>query len=155
MMHPRRMNVWDTCSLASTMLKIILIACGGAIGSVLRYGLAGLTHRLLNNSDKAAGAAIFPWGTLAVNLLGCFAIGALWELCEEFNVAPHLRAFIFVGVLGGFTTFSTFGFESRNLLRDGEFWLTAGNVLLSVGIGIVMVYLGAASSKGIMGMVRQ
>ncbi len=96
------------------MQKLFLVGCGGFVGSVARYVIAGLVQRL-------TGSFTFPYGTLAVNLLGCFAIGALSGLFESRGVfSEPTRLFLLVGMLGGFTTFSTFVVETFSLLRDGE-----------------------------------
>jgi CrcB protein len=114
---------------------IALVAVGGALGSVLRHLLGGLV-------PQRAGA-IFPWGTLAVNLAGCFAIGLVSELAESRGAMdPGTRALLMVGLLGGFTTFSAFGNETLNLLRDGERLLAGFNVLANVVIGLAAVWLG-------------
>jgi CrcB protein len=114
---------------------IALVAVGGALGSVLRHLLGGLV-------PQRAGA-IFPWGTLAVNLAGCFAIGLVSELAESRGAMdPGTRALLVVGLLGGFTTFSAFGNETLNLLRDGERLLAGFNVCANVVIGLAAVWLG-------------
>lgn len=117
------------------MLKWLLIAAGGAIGSILRYAVQGWVQRLTSGS--------FPTGTLAVNVLGCFLLGLL----SGYFAGPQLvreeyRIGLTVGILGGFTTFSTFGLESFNLANDGEFRLALVNALLSCGAGFAAVWLG-------------
>jgi fluoride exporter len=103
------------------MLQIILLlGAGGALGAVLRYALAGLAHGVLGET--------FPWGTLLVNVLGCFVIGLLWAAFEASTFSPELRIFVFAGVLGSFTTFSTFGVETFHLFRDGQIGLALVNV---------------------------
>lgn len=121
------------------MTKFILLAAGGAIGTLLRYSLSGLTYRWMEG--------IFPWGTLVVNLAGSFAIGLLWGFFEIENMSPGMRNFIFAGILGGFTTFSTFGLESFNLLRDGETRLAISNILVSNIAGIALVFAGFYISR--------
>lgn len=119
-----------------SIYSIIFVALGGALGSVLRYLLGTWTQTISRSID-------FPYGTLAVNLLGCFAIGFLSQLAESrgaFN--PESRAFIFVGILGGFTTFSSFGNETVNLLRDGETVNALANVGANVIFGLILVWLG-------------
>ena len=128
------------------MVKIILLATGGAIGTLLRYSLSGLTHRFFDS--------IFPWGTLLVNFTGSFAIGTLWGLFEMENLSPNVRNFIFIGLLGGFTTFSTFALENFNLFRDGEIKLLMSNVLASNIIGILLVFCGYSLSKYIINFFR-
>jgi CrcB protein len=116
--------------------SVIFVALGGAFGSVLRYLLGTWTQSASKSID-------FPYGTLAVNLIGCFVIGFLAHLAESRGVfTPASRAFIFVGILGGFTTFSSFGNDTINLLRDGATWNALANVGANVIFGIIMVWLG-------------
>lgn len=127
------------------MLKIVLIAVGGAAGALLRYGVAGLTQRVSGST--------FPYGTLAVNAIGCLAIGLL----AGFFAGPHLvreeyRVAILVGVLGAFTTFSTFGLETLELARDGQFAPAAANILLSNALGLGAVWLGYRASQAWFGV---
>ena len=94
------------------MSKVLILMAGGGIGTLLRYGMAGLVHRF------SSGA--FPTGTLAVNLIGSFIIGCAWAFFERSLMSPNIRLFFMVGLLGGFTTFSTFALENFNLIRDGS-----------------------------------
>ena len=117
------------------MTKLLWVALGGAGGSVLRYLAAGLVQRW-------AGGA-FPAGTLLVNVVGCFVIGCLASPLQEGGlVSPEVRLLVMVGLLGGFTTFSTYGLETLQLLRDGEWLLGMGNVLLSNVVGLAACWLG-------------
>ncbi|MDE1821984.1 MAG: CrcB family protein [Euryarchaeota archaeon] len=112
---------------------VALVATGGAIGSVLRYGVSGA----LSRTD-------FPWGTFAVNFTGTFLLALLFFLSLERGLfSPELRALLFVGVFGGYTTFSTFGLETVTLLRGGETLLGAFNILLNGGICLGAAFLGA------------
>jgi CrcB protein len=89
----------------------------------------------------------FPFGTLAVNLMGCALVGFLAELADHRGVIPtEARSFLIVGILGGFTTFSAFGNETMNLLRDGELWLAFGNILSHTVLGIGAVWLGYSTA---------
>ncbi len=111
------------------------IALGGALGSLLRYAIQGWVQRL--------SGSVFPVGTLVVNITACFVIGFL----AGFFAGPHLireeyRVALTVGVLGGYSTFSTFGLESFNLLNDREFGLAAGNMVASCAVGFAAVWLG-------------
>ena len=120
------------------MREILLVGCGGFIGSVVRF-LVGL------RVTAAAPEARFPWGTFAVNLAGCFLIGLLAGRLDE-----HLRPLVITGFLGGFTTFSAFGLETLLLLRSGEWMLALGYALASVVLGVLFAALGMA----VVGSVR-
>jgi CrcB protein len=128
------------------MTKYFLLAAGGAIGTVLRYSLSGLTYRAANS--------VFPWGTLCVNLAGSFVIGLLWGIFEIQNLSSNMRNFIFIGILGGFTTFSTFTLESLNLFRDGEIRLALTNVLASNIIGLALVFAGFLFARYVINLIR-
>jgi fluoride exporter len=120
------------------MEKFLLVGVGGFIGSTLRYGLGGLVLRLKSGS-------LFPWETLAVNVIGCVVIGALAALSESRGLfADTTRAFLFVGLLGGFTTFSSFGYETFELLRDGQWASAATSVTLQLVLGLGGVWAGHA-----------
>ncbi|MEX0600735.1 MAG: fluoride efflux transporter CrcB [Rhodothermales bacterium] len=116
------------------MQIILLVSAGGAVGALMRYAVSGVAYRILGPS--------FPWGTLAVNILGCFFIGIVWALVEGSSASPASRTFILTGILGAFTTFSTFGIETINLFRGGEISLAIVNVLASNVGGILAVVLG-------------
>ena len=89
----------------------------------------------------------FPFGTLVVNLVGCALVGLLAELADHRGViAGDTRAFLIVGLLGGFTTFSAFGNETMNLLRDGELWLAGGNVVGHVFLSLLAVWIGYSTA---------
>lgn len=104
------------------MEKYLFVGVGGMIGSICRYGLSGLLYRTLGDR--------FPYGTLAVNIVGCFAIGLLMTLFEErWLVPPNLRLFLTIGILGGFTTFSTFSYETVEMLKGGNFFLASLNIV--------------------------
>lgn len=121
---------------------VLLVAAGGALGAVLRYGLSGLV--------QARTGAVFPYGTLAVNVVGCLLMGVISELAESRGaLEPGTRALITVGVLGGFTTFSAFGNETLNLLRDGERALAAGNIAANLVLALAAVWAGRAAAAGL------
>jgi len=129
--------------LSSAFLNALLVGSGGFAGAILRYALGGVVHRQLP-------LATFPYGTLCVNLLGCILIGALAGLADSRQLfPPELRTFAFIGLLGGFTTFSTFGFETMALARDGEYLRAASNVGLHVFFGLALCWLayGLTSSR--------
>lgn len=119
--------------------KLLLIAGGGALGALLRYAVSGLTLRLLGPG--------FPWGTLCANLLGCFLIGLFWVLGERVAFHPHVNPFLFTGLIGAFTTFSTYSLESINLLRDGEVLRGLLNIAISNGLGLAAVLVGFACAR--------
>ncbi len=125
--------------MSKTVLTLSVVALGGALGSVLRYGLSGAVHRLIDSE--------FPWGTMVVNLVGSFLIGFLWDSFERAAFTPAMRTFIFIGVLGAFTTFSTYTLENVNLLRDGELRLALMNVAVSNAVGIALVFAGFWASR--------
>jgi CrcB protein len=114
-------------------VNLLLIAIGGALGSVARY--------LLSTFVLRATGSLFPIGTFVVNLVGCVVFGAIAGAAEQrVPLAPDLRLFLLVGVLGGFTTFSSYAFESFALLRDGQ-WLAAGvNIAGQILAGLVGVW---------------
>jgi len=117
------------------MLRLALILLAGGCGCLLRYGIAGWTQRL--------GSSSFPVGTLAVNVIGCAALGFFASLFTgPVLIREEYRLAILVGLLGGFTTFSTFGYETITLTEDGQFGLAALNMLLSNGLGLVAAWLG-------------
>ncbi len=121
-------------------MNVALVFLGGGIGAVARYALQGLVYRFLT--------ATFPYGTLAVNIVGSFLIGFLMSFFEErFLVAPALRIFLTIGVLGGFTTFSSFSYETVMLLRTGSYALGLANVLASVGICLGATLIGMIAGK--------
>lgn len=118
------------------MLNILLVGIGGFIGSIARY----LTSGYVQQMTQSVG---FPYGTLAVNLIGCFVIGVLAELADARGVfTTESRSFVFVGILGGFTTFSSFSNETMNLMRDGEMLPAFANVSVHIVLGLGAVWLG-------------
>jgi len=115
----------------------LLIALGGALGSVGRFALSGFVAHHWGET--------FPWGTLIVNVLGSFVIGFFATLTApdgRLLVSPGGRQFFMTGVLGGFTTFSSFSLQTLNLARDGEWWQAGGNVAASFVACLVAVWLG-------------
>ena len=127
------------------MGKLLLAGIGGFIGSSLRYAISGYVQ-LWSKSIA------FPYGTLAVNLIGCFAIGFLSYLAESRGMfTAETRTLIFIGVLGGFTTFSAFGNETINLWRDGENLLAALNITAHVILGLGAVWLSRTVAQQMWG----
>jgi CrcB protein len=123
------------------MTKIAVIGLGGCLGAILRYLVAGGVHAL-------AKSASFPLGTLTVNVAGCLLIGFGGGLMENRQFfSPEWRSFLFVGVLGSFTTFSTFGLETFNLAKQGQWLASLGNVGFSLTLGLVAVFTGYVLSR--------
>jgi CrcB protein len=127
-------------------LQLIAIGVGGAIGAVLRFVISGLAYNLLGQN--------FPWGTLVVNLVGCFVIGFLSRLFEDMVISPNLRVLILVGGLGAFTTFSTYALENVNLLRDGQMGTALINITVSTVLGVIFVFLGIALANYLTAVIR-
>jgi CrcB protein len=125
------------------MRLIALIAVAGALGAVARWGLGGLVQRW-------AGAD-FPWGTLLINLLGCFALGFLMHVSLNSTMSAETRQMIGTGILGAFTTFSTNGYETLRLLQEGAWRLAAGNIAGNVVAGILLAWLGMVTARLILG----
>lgn len=119
---------------AGAITTVLLVGLGGFAGSVLRYGAGEWVQRL-------AGASAFPYGTLFVNAVGCLTIGILAGLSESRDLLTEdARNFVYVGVLGGFTTFSAFGYQTLTLMRDGHTAMALANVGLQLALS-----LGAAA----------
>ncbi len=127
------------------MGKLFLAGFGGFIGSTLRYVATGYFQQLGRSID-------FPYGTLAVNLIGCFIIGFLSQLAESRGVfTAESRTFVFIGILGGFTTFSAFGNETMNLWRDGQNTLAMANIAAHLVLGMGAVWVSRALAWQIWG----
>jgi CrcB protein len=124
------------------LAKVLTVGAGGFIGASARYLVGGLVYRIL-------GAA-FPLDTLLINVSGCLAIGFLAVLAEErASLGAPGRLFLIVGVLGGYTTFSTFGYETVRLMREGSYPAAWLNVVGQVSLGLAAVWLGAALARSI------
>ena len=122
------------------MYKILLIGCAGLAGTLARYWLSAW-------ADQQWGGP-FPMGTLVVNLTGCLAVGFLLHATEAKHLSdPAVRQALLVGLLGGFTTFSSFGLQTFSLLRDGEIFLAGANILMSNVAGLMLVWTGYAVSR--------
>lgn len=122
--------------MKAILVDAVLVGLGGFAGALLRFGLGGLVHRHLP-------LATFPYGTLAVNLLGCLIIGVLGGLADARQLfGPGLRTFAFIGLLGGFTTFSTFAYETLALARDGEHLQATASIALHTVLGLGLVWVG-------------
>ena len=116
------------------MYQIALVAGGGVLGAVSRFTLSRAIHENIDHP--------FAFGTLAVNLTGCFMIGLVFELFDQSFISKDLRTFLMVGFLGAYTTFSSYSLETLQLLRDGHLKLGVLNVLLSNFLGLIMVVVG-------------
>ena len=124
------------------MTRILLVGLGGFVGTLGRYWLSGLIARRYGET--------FPFGTLAVNALGCFVIGFLFYFFyDRALTTPTSRTVVFIGLLGGFTTFSSYGLQTFTLLRDGEVLLALANVAASNVLCLVLVWLGYVLAKAI------
>lgn len=124
------------------MKTIALIAVAGALGALARWGLSGVVQR-------GAGDA-FPWGTFAVNVVGCFLFGLVWTAATERDLfSPAARTILLTGFLGAFTTFSTFAFETDRLLIEGRPVAALANVAGHVVLGLVAVGVGFWAGRGV------
>jgi CrcB protein len=120
----------------TSVLNLLLIGGGGFAGSVLRFLISSWVQH-------CSGSIIYPFGTLAVNLIGCLLIGFLSALADNRSLlSTEARGFLIIGVLGGFTTFSSFGNETLNLIRSGRVELAALNAGAQVLLGVVLVWMG-------------
>src|SRR3954447_17332186 len=122
------------------MQKTIFISLAGLVGTVVRYWLSGLMARRYGET--------FPWDTLAINLIGSFLAGAMYYLAEErFLISPTLHTIILIGLLGGFTTFSSYSLQTLALVRDGQIGLATLNVAVSNVLALLLVWAGYSVFK--------
>jgi fluoride exporter len=125
------------------MEKYLFVGVGGMVGSICRYGLSGLFYRVMGDR--------FPYGTFAVNIVGCFAIGVLMSLFEgRWLVPPNVRLFLTIGILGGFTTFSTFSYETVEMLKGGNFFLASLNIVGSLFCCLFATWGGSMIGKSLL-----
>ncbi|HUJ09403.1 MAG TPA: fluoride efflux transporter CrcB [Verrucomicrobiae bacterium] len=131
------------------MLRVLILALGGAIGTASRYGLNGLISG--HQAKHFPLAATFPLGTMVVNITGCFAIGFLAAVSGPARgrawLSPEWRDFLMVGFCGGYTTFSSYGLQSLNLARDSEWLQVTANVIGSNALGLLGVYVGWVAGR--------
>ena len=124
-------------------MLILWVGAGGLIGAMARYLVVVWLHGGLGTSG-------FPYGTLTVNAVGCFLIGAVVGFAEAHKpLSPEMQAFLIVGVLGGFTTFSAFGIDTIRLLRDGAYLAASANVALQLGVGLTSVVVGLRAGQAL------
>lgn len=129
--------------------KMIWLAAGGTLGTLARYGLTGLVQRLGGQFLGQTFGSPFPWGTLAVNVLGCFLFGLFWSMTEHgLRMDNHLRLALFTGFLGAFTTFSTYAFDSGQMLRNHQGLALGVQFVAHNGFGLAAVMLGFALGGG-------
>jgi len=121
--------------------KMMLLALAGGVGTLARFGLSELV-------GKWSGDGGFPWHTLAVNVFGCFIFGLCWAVSYD-KISHHAQLAIFVGLLGGFTTFSAFAAESAGLIDNGKWILAFGNIALQNIVGIGLFLLGTLAGKAV------
>jgi CrcB protein len=127
------------CHKGSCVKILLAIGTGSFAGGVLRYLISGFIQAKFLSS--------FPFGTLMVNLAGCFLIGVVFGISERGQLSPEIRLFLTTGFLGGFTTFSAFSNETVALLRDGQLGFAGLYIIGSVGIGVIATILGIALTK--------
>jgi fluoride exporter len=121
---------------------VVGIAVAGSIGALARYGLEGLISR------RTVGA--FPWGTFVVNISGSFLLGLLFTvLTDQISAPSWLRSTLTIGLLGAYTTFSTLSFASYRLVEDGAYGIAAANMVGSLAVGLLAVYLGVVTGRAI------
>ena len=124
------------------MAKLFLIGLGGFIGTLLRYWLSGFVATRYGET--------FPLGTLVVNAIGCFVIGFLFYFFYDRSLAtPSARTVVLIGLIGGFTTFSSYGLQTFTLLREGELFLALVNIVASNVLGLALVWLGYVLARAI------
>jgi CrcB protein len=134
------MTVEQNLGWTIVLQRLGWLALAGTLGTWARYGISLLAPRLLG--------VTFPWGTLAVNLLGCFLFGVICELGgERMRISVETRIILLVGFMGAFTTFSSFAFETADMLRQSHWWLAFGNIAVQNVLGIAGVFLGFAVGR--------
>ena len=121
------------------MRQFLFVAFGGGLGSVLRYGLSQIVQTRVSTQ--------FPFGTLAVNILGCFFIGVLYAFAIRGGLSANSRLFLATGLCGGFTTFSAFSNETVTMLRDGQYLFAAMYILASIIFGLLATMSAIAIIK--------
>jgi fluoride exporter len=126
-------------------VSYLLVALGGALGATARFIVAGLVHRV--------ASPFFPWGTFAINVTGCFVFGLVAGIADARGaIGPATRAFVLVGILGGYTTFSSFAFETFELLRAGQVPAAIGNTVGQVVLGLAAFWVGWVLTRTMLGV---
>ncbi|MEK6790566.1 MAG: CrcB family protein [Deltaproteobacteria bacterium] len=121
-------------------MKILYLSILGAAGTIARYWLGGYVQRLSGN--------VFPWGTFVVNMAGCLLFGIVWSAAgERIPMSDETRRILLIGFMGAFTTFSSFMFDTVNLMHGGEWSYAAANLILQNITGIVLIFLGIAIGR--------
>lgn len=122
-------------------MDTVLIFLGAGLGGVLRFWISNSVHLFTTRQ--------FPYGTLVVNVSGCFIMGLLFVLLFEklTGLTPHLRALLLIGLLGGYTTFSSFSIETINLFENGEWFMGLMNVFLSVALCLIATWIGVLGGR--------
>jgi CrcB protein len=128
-----------TSNRPEEMRILLLIGTGSFIGGVLRYSLSQFI--------QTKSLSSFPFGTLGVNIIGCFAIGLVFALSEKTNMSPEMRLFLATGICGGFTTFSAFSNETFSLMRDGQLFYASAYITSSVLFGVFATFIGYSLLK--------
>ena len=120
--------------------RMLLIGFAGALGTLARYGLGGLVQRIAGGN--------LPWGTLFVNVMGCFLFGLVWTLADErLVISEEARLVVLGGFMGAFTTFSTFIFDTGGFMRDAQWLLATGNVAIQTVTGLVFLFIGISAGR--------
>jgi len=130
------------------MFNFVLVLIGGAIGSVSRFALSTCVNQVMQVKS------IFPYGTLAVNMIGSFLAGVVWGVSTETTMKPEIRIFMMVGFMGGFTTFSSYALESYNLFDNGEVKAAFMNILANNVLSLILVFAGVITAKYIIKGLR-
>lgn len=119
---------------------------GGAIGTVLRFGISTWIQRSMLHP--------FPFGILSVNVIGSFLIGICWSVAEYSTLSTNVRVFLFTGLFGGFTTFSSFALDTMLLMKTGEYKLAFVNILASNILGLIAVFAGLFLGKNAITLIK-
>ncbi len=128
-------------------IRLLYVALGGGLGAMLRYLLSGIIQK--------QSVSLFPYGTLIVNIVGAAAIGFLWELFQTITVSTNTRVLIFMGILGAFTTFSTFSLETFNFLKDKQYITALINVIVNNVFCIILVFAGSFTARFLLKLIHK